>query len=328
MSVGRPRTSDSPEKYRTARELHQLSSPPLPRGASAADEISAFLEWAISEQREGFREGDIINIGSLAKGLGKSRNTAAKGVERLISMGMVTKGKEKSPYLITSAQPIFRDLSLVADEQISLTYKMESESHFGEIISFDAATGTAGYRAFLQAELARCRDPLVQEARSEAWSSGRIQLFQRLRTVEHAGRVQGCLAELTYIRLDEARADQLRAKVSELRRQEFRRGSLYDVLSQCGVRDVRAGRTHVTVGTPPPFLPAVLGDLVGGKEIDVTPFTTGAPMLEWSYGLFRPDREPLLSFSVCFVHTDLLSVFIRKMDIELAPDNGGSTQEP
>ena len=41
-------------------------------------------------------------------------------------------------------------------------------------------------------------------------------------------------------------------------------------------------------------------------------------MLKWTYALFRPDVNPMVTFSVCYVRTDMLGIFIRALDVEPA----------
>jgi len=174
MSIGRPKSGDAPQKYQDAYELYYLTQPKLPKSANAADEIGTFLEWSITQKQDGFAVGDIISIGALATGVGKSRNTAAKSVERLVAKGMVVRGKLKSPYQIVSQMPIFKDASLVADEQISLTIKMKSESHFSQVKSLELTDSQNKFAVFLQQELASSKDPLVRETVSNNWQRGQI----------------------------------------------------------------------------------------------------------------------------------------------------------
>ena len=322
MTIGRPKSDDTPEKYRDAYELYQLTAPQLPAGVSASEEIGTFLEWAIREERPGFAEENIISIGALATGVGKARNTVAKGVEKLVAMGMVIRGKAKSPYQIISTVPIFKDSSLVADEKISLTLKMESESHFGEVKSCRLQDPGDDLALFLAQELAGSKDPLIREASGVNWRSGEVQLFQRLRSVSQGdvnqgGRWIGCLAEWTFLRLDPEPAREFRHKVAQLRSQAVRHISLYPILEQCGIRDLRAGRTQISVAPPPKFLGAELRGFVDERQVEMTHYDLYQPLLKWTYALFQPDIAPMVSFSVCFVRADLLGIFIRKMDIEL-----------
>ena len=115
-----PRSTDRPAKYAESFQLFRLSQPAPPAGSHASDELAAYLEWAISRGGPGFEEGDIISVTALAKGVKTSRNTAGKSVEALVAKGMLVQGKPKSPYLIVSPEPIFKDTGVVADEQISL----------------------------------------------------------------------------------------------------------------------------------------------------------------------------------------------------------------
>ena len=92
---------------------------------------------------------------------------------------------------------------------------------------------------------------------------------------------------------------------------------MYSVLEQCGLTDLRAGRTQVSIGNPPGFITSELEGFINGRTIDMEDYLAGKIMLKWSYALFRPDTSPMATFSVCFVRPDLLSVFIRKLDVEL-----------
>ncbi len=317
MVIGRPKSDDSPQKYHYSYELYQLTQPKLPASANAADEIGTFLEWAITEKQDGFTVGDIISIGALAQGVGKSRNTAAKSVERLVAKGMVVRGKLKSPYQIVSQVPIFKDASLVADEQISLTIKMESESCFGQIRSLKPTHKQDELAVFLQEELTRSKDPLIQEAAGNNWRAGEIQFFQRLRTVNESGKAIGFLAEMTFLLLEPDQAAGLRNRVTRLHEQDVKQISMYPILEQCGLTDLRAGRTQISVARPPKFLQRELTGYVDQNTVDMRFFFTDEPMLKWTYALFRPDASPMASFSVCYVDSDLLSIFIRKLDVEL-----------
>jgi len=68
MPLGRPHSKDYPEKYKNSFELYQLTQPPVPAGSPMADQVAAYLEWAIIQQQDGFEKGEIINIGALAEG--------------------------------------------------------------------------------------------------------------------------------------------------------------------------------------------------------------------------------------------------------------------
>ena len=105
MPLGRPQSKDSPEKYRESFALYKLTQPPTPKGSTLSDQVAAYLEWVIAQKKDGFEKGRIISIGALAEGLGKSRNTAAKSVEQLVSKGMLARTKLKSPYEIVSSEP-------------------------------------------------------------------------------------------------------------------------------------------------------------------------------------------------------------------------------
>ncbi len=96
--LGRPRSGDSPEKYEASYRLFQLSEPGHGDAVSAVEDLTAFLEWAVSGSDEGFQEGDIITVSALARGVRKSRNTAGKAVEGLVTKGMLVQIKPKSPY--------------------------------------------------------------------------------------------------------------------------------------------------------------------------------------------------------------------------------------
>jgi len=317
MPIGRPKSDDAPLKYQEAYELYQLTQPKSAPSANAIEEVATFLEWAIRDGQPGFAEGDIITIGALAQGLGNSRNTAAKGVEQLVVKGMVLRGKLKSPYHIVSKTPIFKDSSLVADEKISLTLKMESESHFGKVHTFLLQDSHDPFPAFLTRELAASRDPLIGEARTSYWQTGEIQLFQRLRSVHQDDKRIGCLLEMTFLKLDHDLAAEFRDKVNQLHNQGVHLISLYPILEYCGIKDLRAGRTQISVADTPDFLGSELRNFIDERQVDIEFFTSPRSMLKWTYALFQPDIAPMVSFSVCFVRSDLLGIFIRKMDVEM-----------
>ena len=316
MSLGRPKSNDTPEKYRDSFELFQLSRPRHAAGANAVDVLSDYLEWAISAGIEGFRPGDIISISALAAGVSRSRNTVAKSVEKLVTKGMIIHGKPKSPYRIVSPTPIFADPSVVADEQISLTTKMNWDSYFSDVRACDTRDATDAFSRLLVAELSASRDALIQDSVRQAWHDGVFRYYLRLRTAQHAGRPAGCLAEITYLHLDSPAADLFADNVARLRQREVRQISLYPLLERSGVSDLRAGRTQVTVDIAPPFLAAQLASFVDEPAVNLEYFANGNPMLKWNYGIFRPDADPMVSFSVVFVRSDLLGVFIRNLDVE------------
>lgn len=318
MPLGRPVSNDSPEKYRESYEIFTLTRDPAGPTATVAEEVAAFLEWAISEGESGFAEGDIISIGALAEGLGKSRNTAAKSVEQLVAKGMVARAKLKSPYRIISRQPIFKDTRLVADEQISLTGKVESESIFGPSRTLVFPDPNEPLAGFLSEELAASRDTLILEAAAKHWQAGSLPWYQRVRTTEHEGRLVAYLSEITYMRLNEEQSAIFHDRFTKLRDKGVTRFSMYSVLEQCGLPDLRAGRTQVSVGTPPAVLAGGLNELSAGTDVDISPYLSGEPMLKWTYALFRPDVNPMVTFSVCFVRTDMLGIFIRALDVEPA----------
>jgi hypothetical protein len=318
MAFGRPVSNDSPDKYRESYELFTLTRDPSSPLATVAEEVASFLEWAISEGESGFAEGDIISIGALAGGLGKSRNTAAKSVEQLVAKGMVARPKLKSPYQIISRQPIFKDTRLVADEQISLTGKVESESTFGPARTMDFPDPTDPLSGFLSEELAASRDTLILEAAAKNWQEGRLAWYQRVRTTERADGLVAYLSEITYLQLDDDQAERFHDRFTKLRDKGVTRFSMYSVLEQCGLPDLRAGRTQVSVGTPPAILGQGLRDLANGAQINLDPYLSAEPLLKWTYALFRPDVNPMVTFSVCYVRTDMLGIFIRALDVEPA----------
>jgi len=318
MALGRPVSNDSPEKYRTSHDIYALTRDHGRGNSTVAEEVASFLEWAITEGEAGFSEGDIISIGALAEGLGKSRNTAAKSVEQLVAKGMVARPKLKSPYRIISRRPIFKDTRLIADEQISLTGKMDSESLFGpaEVVEFpDPDDPMSG---FLSTELARSRDPLILEGAARNWQRGRIPCYRRIRLVDQGGRTTAYLVEITFLRLDADQTAAFRDRFTRLRDKRVTRFSMYSVLDQCGLPDLRAGRTQVGVGKLPDFLGRGLHELAGGRDLGLGPYLAGEPMLKWTYALFRPDVNPMLTFSVCYVRSDMLGIFMRALDVEPA----------
>jgi len=296
-------------------ELCMLSLPASDRRRTAAERVAAFLEWAIGTEQPGFAVGDIIAIGALSTGVGRSRNTAAKAVERLVQRGMVVQERAKSPYRIVSTMPVFTDNSGIADEQISLTLKVESASLVSPVRPLDLATGDDPLVAFLHDELARSGDALIRRA-AAAWTGGEVQCFQRLRTLDGERGPVACLAEVTYVKLDGLAGAGFRGRIGRLREEHVTRISLYAVLEQSGLHDVRAGRSQVTVGRPPALLGPALADFAPADEVDHEAFNGDRTLLKWSYGLFRPHPQPMVSFSVCYLRTDLLGVFIRSLDVE------------
>jgi hypothetical protein len=316
MALGRPVSNDSPEKYRISYELYTVISPQSGSRATLAEEVAGFLEWAITQAEEGFAEGDLISIGALAEGLGKSRNTAAKSVEQLVAKGMVARAKLKSPYRIISKRPIFKDTRLVADEQISLTGKMDSESIFGPAGLIDFPTPGDPLSDFLSVELAASRDGLILEAAVNNWQRGRVPNYMRLRTMDHEGRQVGYLAEVTFLRLTDEQALDFQQRFTRLYDKKVTKFSMYSVLEQSGLSDLRAGRTQVDVGTPPEFLGQGMKELVSGQDIDIAPYLDGGPMLKWTYALFRADVNPMVTFSVCYVRSEVVSIFMRALDVE------------
>lgn len=317
MALGRPHSKDYPEKYRNSFELYQLTETKHPPKSTLAEQVAAFLQWAITQKQEGFAKGEIISIGALAEGLGKSRNTAAKGVEQLVAMGMLARTKLKSPYEIVSRVPIFKDSRLVADEQISLTLKMDSESTFSDVRRLSFPDPENPFARFLVTELAASSDGLIREAAGRNWSAGEVVYYLRMRSVARSEGGVGYLAEVTFLKLTGDQADRFVERYSRLRRQNVTRFSMYSVLEQCGLTDLRAGRTQVSVGNPPGFIAHELEGFINGRTIDMEDYSLRKNMLKWSYAIFKPDANPMVSFSVCFVRPDLLGVFIRSLDVEL-----------
>lgn len=315
MNPGRPPSNDPPLKYADAWELFLLSHSEGQRHSSTAERVAAFLEWAIGDEQPGFAVGDIIAVGALAEGIGRSRNTAAKAIEKVARRGMVVQERAKSPYRIVSAMPVFADAGAVADEQISLTLKMESASLVSPVRAMDLAALGDPWVAFLQAELAASGDQLVRRAAGH-WQRGEVQCFQRLRTLEGGPRPVACLAETTWVYLDGLAGAGFRTRIARLRDQHVTRISLYALLEQAGMPDVRAGRSQVTVGAPPPLLAPAWAACADPEAVDFAAFAGGETLIKWTYGLFRPDPRPMVSFSVCYVRTELLGVFIRSLDVE------------
>lgn len=316
MSLGRPKSNDTPEKYRDSFELFQLSKPRPAAGANAVDILSDYLEWAIATELDGFRQGDIISISAVAEGVRRSRNTVAKSVEKLVTKGMIIHGKPKSPYRIVSPTPIFKDPSVVADEQISLTTKMNWESYFSDVRTCDTTDTEDVFSRLLVSELANSRDALIQASARQGWKAGSFQYYLRLRTLQQNGLPSGCLAEITYLLLSDQAAGSFSEKVERLREQRVMQISLYPLLEQTGLGDLRAGRTQVTVDTAPSFLEPQLASFIDRRHVSLEAFANGHPMLKWNYGIFRPDADPMVSFSVCYVRSDKLGIFIRNLDVE------------
>jgi hypothetical protein len=317
MPLGRPHSKDYPEKYKNSFELYQLTQPQLPVGSHLADQVAAYLEWAITQQQDGFEKGEIINIGALAEGLEKSRNIASKGVEQLVAKGMLARPKLKSPYEIVSLEPIFTDSRLVADEQISLTLKMDSESTFSDVRRLKFPNPEDPFAKFLVEELAASSDGLVHEAAARNWVDGEVLYYLRMRSATRDGGSVGYLAEVTFLNLTDEQSRGFVDRFTLLKQQQVSRFSMYPVLEQCGLTDLRAGRTLVSIGNPPEFIARELEGFINGRTIDMDDYSAGRTMLKWSYALFKPDTNPMATFSVCYVRPDLLSVFIRMLDVEL-----------
>lgn len=316
MALGRPHSNDNPEKYRESFELYQLTRPSTPPGSTLADQVAGYLEWAITQKQAGFEKGRIISIGALAEGLGKSRNTAAKSVEQMVAKGMLARTKLKSPYEIVSSVPIFKDSSLVADEQISLTMKMDSVSTFSDVRRLKFPDPENPFANLLVEELAASGDGLIQDAASANWSSGEVLYYLRMRSIQQDGQAAGYLAEVTFLNLTPDQTEGFIDRYRSLRQQNVSRFSMYAVLEQCGLADLRAGRTQVSIGNPPGFIARELEGFVNGGTIDMADYIAGRTMLKWSYALFKPDASPMATFSVCFVRPDLIGIFIRKLDVE------------
>lgn len=315
MNPGRPPSNDPPRKYTEAWELYLLSHSEGRRHSTTAERVASFLEWVIADEQPGFEVGDIIAVGALAEGIGRSRNTAAKAIERLAKRGMVVQERPKSPYRIVSVLPVFADAGAIADEQISLTLKMESVSLVSPVRALDLGQRSEPLVAFLQEELQGSDDGLVKRAVGD-WARGEVQCFQRLRTLAAEPRPRACLAEITWVHLDGLAGAGFRSRVARLRDQGVTRISLYALLEQAGMPDVRAGRSQVTVGRPPAMLAPAWAACSGPDAVDHEAFAGGQSLVKWTYGLFRPDPKPMVSFSVCYVRTDLLGVFIRSLDVE------------
>ncbi len=315
MNPGRPPSNDPPHKYTEAWELYVLSHSEGKRHSTTAERVAAFLEWVITDEQPGFEVGDIIAVGALAEGIGRSRNTAAKAIERLAKRGMVIQERPKSPYRIVSVMPVFADAGAIADEQISLTLKMESASLVSPVRALDLGNRGEALVAFLQEELQGSDDGLVKRAVRD-WTRGEVQCFQRLRTLAADPRPRACLAEITWVHLDGLAGAGFRSRVARLRDQGVTRISLYALLEQAGMPDVRAGRSQVTVGRPPAMLASAWAACTSPGAVDHETFAGGQTLVKWTYGLFRPDPKPMVSFSVCYVRTDLLGVFIRSLDVE------------
>lgn len=318
MTLGRPRTDDTPAKYQASYRLYQLSASGSAGSGTAVEDVASYLEWSIEQGDEGFCEGDIINVSALAKGIGKSRNTAGKAVEMLVTKGMLLQDKPKSPYRIVSQTPIFEDTGVVADAQISLTRKFDAPSLISRVgVCRVGASRRDPIGRFLRDELAANRDPLVSEAAAEYWNRGAFQYYLRLRTVETSSRPAGALLEITYLHLSPEAAEVFVKGVASLRDHHVTQISLYPLLEECGLSDVRSGRSRATVAATPSLLLAELEKSVSTDGIDLSTFDAGQPVLKWSYGIFHPEANPMVTFSVCFVQTNLLSIFIRNLDVEL-----------
>jgi hypothetical protein len=158
----------------------------------------------------------------------------------------------------------------------------------------------------------------VHEAAAAYWHAGHFLYYLRLRTVAVDDRPTGALLEITYLRLPPAAEASFRAGVTSLRDHHVTQISLYPLLEQCGLSDMRSGRSHATVATTPPLLLDALGDSVDTAGIDLSAFGADRPLLKWTYGIFHPETQPMITFSVCYVHADLLSIFIRNLDVELS----------
>jgi hypothetical protein len=316
MALGRPQSNDDPDKYRVSFELYQLTRPATPPGSTLADLVAGYLEWAITQKQAGFEKGQIVSIGALAAGLGKSRNTAAKSVEQMVAKGMLARTKLKSPYEIVSSVPIFKDSSLVADEQISLTMKMDSESTFSEVHRLKFPDPDNPFANLLVEELAASGDGLIREAARTNWEEGEVLYYLRMRSLKQNGGGAGYLAEITFLNLTPSQAEGFITRYRSLREQQVSRFSMYAVLEQCGLTDLRAGRTQVSLGRPSGFVARKFEEFINGRALDIGDYLEGKTMLKWTYALFKPDANPMATFSVCYVRPDLIGIFIRKLDVE------------
>jgi len=303
VAIGRPKSDDAPRKYRESYRLYQFSEPTQGHDLTAIEELTAYLEWAIAQKKPGFHEGDIINVSSLAKGVNKSRNTAGKSVETLVNKGMLVQGKPKSPYQIVSRTPIFKDTGVVADEQISLTMKFDSVSHISrvgtcELGTADSHGNVTTISGLLRHELNTSHDMLVHEAADEYWRRGQYQYYLRLRTTDVVGRPTAALLEITYLHLPVESVELFSEGVASLRENQVTQISLYPLLEQCGLSGFRSGRSHATVAPTPPLLLAELSNSIDFKDIDMSAFENEQPLLKWTYGIFHPEANPMITFSV------------------------------
>ena len=236
-----------------------------------------------------------------------------------MAKGMLVQNKPKSPYQIVSQTPIFKDTGVVADEQISLTLKFDSPSYISRVgtCELDGAAGTDTVGGYLSQELQASHDSLVHEAADKYWNQGRFQYYLRLRTTEVSGQPTATLLEITYLQLPREAEERFVGGVGSLRDHHVTQISLYPLLEECGLSDFRSGRSHATVGPPPSLLLKELETSVDTSGVDLSAFQDDRSLLKWTYGIFHPEANPMITFSVCFVHADLLSIFIRNLDVEI-----------
>jgi hypothetical protein len=194
---------------------------------------------------------------------------------------------------------------------------MDSESTFSDVRRLEFPNPDDPFAVFLVDELAASSDGLIREAAAGNWTSGEVLYYLRMRSITPESGAIGYLAEVTFLNLTPEQSAAFNERFTFLREQNVSRFSMYSVLEQCGLTDLRAGRTQVAVGEPPGFIARELEGFINGSAIDMAAFQTGTTMLKWSYALFQPSANPMATFSVCFVRPDLIGIFIRKLDVEL-----------
>ena len=151
--------------------------------------------------------------------------------------------------------------------------KMDSESTFSEVHRLKFPDPDNPFANLLVEELAASGDGLIREAARANWEEGEVLYYLRMRSIKQDGGAAGYLAEITFLNLTPPQAEGFIQRYRSLREQQVSRFSMYAVLEQCGLADLRAGRTQVSLGRPTgfvahqqwlPYQPMIIAHIISG----------------------------------------------------------------
>lgn len=324
--MARPKIDD-PAKYTKALRAHRLAAPQAiaVSGPRRIEECAEVIAWAIAEGLAGFAEGETVGVAAAAEGLGASRSTVARAVERLRSQGQLIAETPKSPYVITARRPVI-DPQWLASVPISATQQLREDG--GASILDEPRvlrrTSRDPYAALLRHALARTSDVAVHrsldlDACRARWDED-LGLFRRLRFRTRGGKRRAWLYEATFLALPPALWARTEDNLRFLLQRETPLVSLSNVLPQDEVKQLVNGPTRIALGAIPDELRPDVRQLAKRHKLDLSlllpPRSPAPTLLRWEYGHFATIPTGLITFSICFMDPELVHVYAKELHVQ------------